>query len=973
MSNWNFASNVAAYSSNVLSNYAFSNGMSNWNFASNLAVWASNNLTSNICVLWSFESNDPTPMSNVGVIPRFVFNSNNNQTFYVDCKGLAVPLQGYGPPIEPNVSAVISFVTTAQLAAITEPEVGDAYIITTGDPARTSDIATWDGEEWFYSSPSDAEIATVTTTLGTYLAGIYTYSSSTDTWTFKSSGTDTDSNAGGSTAPVVVGNFAFTSQEDALTNKTGGPVIIVGDTAVSWALGNAVFNAGDNNVSVAAPRALSWNWASLLTGSNTKSASYSPVFVDAAHTNNYILALDSKGKVWAMGNQLNGTGLSKVTAAGLLRPADILPSYGFAPIQFFQSSSNASVIIRKVYVPNYQATAANANSAALSQTGDLFVTGINNYGNIGTGNTSNQYTWVKYSVSNVKDVKVSALNMFVLTNDDKLYMSGYDAYFIGGTNANKTVPLFLANNVSTFEFGHQNGISLYVVKKDATLWVAGYNNVGQLALGNIITQVGLTQVPGITNAKLVVASKDDGATAVLLRTDRTISFVGNDSYGEMGYVGHSAATSVRSFITPVGAFQGVVKKITLGKKSTVIQTTTGALYNAGELQWRGQGAADNSWKNRMFTQIPLPESAAAFRMVSDATNDGVFIITTKARVYAYGIAAVSAFASVSPVLIPLNSFDYKISVTPPPADLTQLTAVLKTVSAGTATTNFNNNENTVTFKIPYTGTIGTIKTSTWTITGTGVTVSSIQSPIYVSFTTGQISFTATVTSTNTGIAVGTSASQEYIVNMGTNGTSTVTGLRVNDFIAASLTTNTGSYVGANIDSWVEVASNEYFAMKSNISMSNVLVAGATDAVMAATTNATYTGDLTIGNFGSTSFAKISASNYPYAISFVPSTTQAKVSYQLKASEFAFLNYANIGSIINTTTTSNLRKYFVLRGASTLIANESYVGYYASAAQMKGLTVGTATTGTSNVARVSTASSAGTPAFQVLTSKKKVWA
>ncbi len=42
-SNWNYASNVASYSSNSLSNYAASNGQSNWNYASNTAEWASNN------------------------------------------------------------------------------------------------------------------------------------------------------------------------------------------------------------------------------------------------------------------------------------------------------------------------------------------------------------------------------------------------------------------------------------------------------------------------------------------------------------------------------------------------------------------------------------------------------------------------------------------------------------------------------------------------------------------------------------------------------------------------------------------------------------------------------------------------------------------------------------------------------------------------------------------------------------------
>jgi hypothetical protein len=61
MSNWNYASNTAFWTSNRLSNYATSNYMSNWNYASNTAFWTSNRLsnyaTSNYMSNWNFASN----------------------------------------------------------------------------------------------------------------------------------------------------------------------------------------------------------------------------------------------------------------------------------------------------------------------------------------------------------------------------------------------------------------------------------------------------------------------------------------------------------------------------------------------------------------------------------------------------------------------------------------------------------------------------------------------------------------------------------------------------------------------------------------------------------------------------------------------------------------------------------------------------------------------------------------------------
>jgi hypothetical protein len=155
-------------------------------------------------------------------------------------------------------------------------------------------------------------------------------------------------------------------------------------------------------------------------------------------------------------------------------------------------------------------------------------------------------------------------------------------------------------------------------------------------------------------------------------------------------------------------------------------------------------------------------------------------------------------------------------------------------------------------------------------------------------------------------------------------------------------------------------------------MSNSMQAGANETIMTTTTNTTWGGAATFGNFVASGFTNISASNMPYAISFVPSTTQTTAIYQLKMSDFANVGYANIGSQIMTATTANTRQYFVLRGASARSITGSFVGYYASIAAIKGLTTGTVTFTTGNTSTVSSAST-GTPSFQVLTSPTKVWA
>lgn len=63
-----------------------------------------------------------------------------------------------------QLDPVITFLTTAQLTALLNPEIGDTYIVTDG--TNKGDIAKWNGTQWIYYVPKDKDQTTVTSSGG---------------------------------------------------------------------------------------------------------------------------------------------------------------------------------------------------------------------------------------------------------------------------------------------------------------------------------------------------------------------------------------------------------------------------------------------------------------------------------------------------------------------------------------------------------------------------------------------------------------------------------------------------------------------------------------------------------------------------------------------------------------------------------------------------------------------------------------
>lgn len=581
---------------------------------------------------------------------------------------------GSSTPLTPELVPAKDFKTQAELdalaAATPKPNDGISYICSDG--ANKSNIFTWDEATmaWVQYVPKNDEITTVTNPAVEANAGKWSYDLSTDTWIQITQGYELPEPI---PQPVSVNNITLTRQTDYLFNKNSGPLFVVNDYLATYG-DDAQFSAGDNTANGNLPRKLSWNWSNLVGGSYAKSAQYVPKFTDASQTGAVALAVDHLGKVWAMGNQQIGTGMC-TTPTGTTA-VTIPPTYGFSPVGFFQADS--TITIAKVFTNGVSYTIGGSIvSAALATNGDLYVAGYNAWGQHGFGNTTAYNNWRKYPITGVKNVKISSRGIFVHTAAGELYYSGYkDTTWITGTSAvSQTTPLLISTNVLDFDYGHGQGHSIFVVKNDNTLWVAGSNANGQLGLGTTTAVVPLTQVPGLTNVKKVFGNKWDNINTAILKTDGSVSFTGNNRTGMLSYAGATAAANYTTYFTPAFSAQGTIVDVMLGYQVTTVMTSTGAIWNSGHMQWRGLGSTGNTWAdNNKFQQVPLPEAALGMRGYHEVTNnyDGTIVLTTNYGIIGWGsVTAVKANPNTSYVYSPriiveLGNLNNGISVSAPP-------------------------------------------------------------------------------------------------------------------------------------------------------------------------------------------------------------------------------------------------------------------------------------------------------------------
>jgi len=244
------------------------------------------------------------------------------------------------------------------------------------------------------------------------------------------------------------------------------------------------------------------------------------------------------------------------------------------------------------------------HTMVLMTDGTLYGTGYNTNGQLGLGNNIDKNTLTQIQQPDNKTPKTIACGDYhtmVIMTDGTLY----------GTGLNTTGQLGLGNNIDkntltqikqldgktpkTIACGHFHTM---VIMTDGTLYGTGYNEFGQLGLGDVYNNHNtLTQIQQLDNKTPKTIACGDYYTMVLM-TDGTLYGTGKNTTGQLG-LGNNIDKNTLTQIQQLD--NKIPKTIACGNVHTMVLMIDETLYGTGANSSLGLGNNDDD-KNTL-TQI----------------------------------------------------------------------------------------------------------------------------------------------------------------------------------------------------------------------------------------------------------------------------------------------------------------------------------------------------------------------------------
>ena len=231
------------------------------------------------------------------------------------------------------------------------------------------------------------------------------------------------------------------------------------------------------------------------------------------------------------------------------------------------------------YTSKIQIVRGSEFTAFLMSDGTVKTTGLNESGQLGIGNTTNQFLPVTISgLTGVKQISAGSFHTLALMNDGTVRAwgsNGRGQLGIGSTITMQLLPVTVPGltNVSAVIAGAQQSFALM---NDGTVMAWGNNNGGYLGIGNTTNQLSPVAIPGLTGVKQLCAGYSH---AVVLMTDGTVKAWGSDSSGQLG------DGKITAQYLPIS-----VSSLTNVSQLVVWGSTTFALMNDGTVKGWGNNS-----------------------------------------------------------------------------------------------------------------------------------------------------------------------------------------------------------------------------------------------------------------------------------------------------------------------------------------------------------------------------------------------
>ena len=241
------------------------------------------------------------------------------------------------------------------------------------------------------------------------------------------------------------------------------------------------------------------------------------------------------------------------------------------------------------------------HNIVLKNDGTLWACGYNrHFGQLGLGDTIDRITLTQVTTNtdNIKSVYCGYYHNIILKNDGTLWGCGKNDYGqlgLGDTNNRNTFTEITTDtdNVKSVYCGNTHTL---ILENDGTLWGCGYNEFGQLGLGDNNNRTTFTQIT--TNTDDIKEIYCSAAHTFILKNDGTLWGCGNNQYGQLGL----GDTANRTTFTQITTNANNIKEIYCGTYHTLILENDGTLWGCGRNDYGQLGLGDNN-NRTTFTQI----------------------------------------------------------------------------------------------------------------------------------------------------------------------------------------------------------------------------------------------------------------------------------------------------------------------------------------------------------------------------------